>query len=655
MAASVKTGLGLDLLDLPIQVQHLCKQYGSATGVVQGTESLLRALNGISFEVARGEIFGLIGPDGAGKTTTFQILAGVMEASGGQVSILGASPRQVRTALGYVPQKFSLYPDLSVAENLRYSAGLRQVPETDYQARAQALLERVDLARFSDRLAGQLSGGMKQKLALCCALVTQPQVLLLDEPTTGVDPVSRREFWDLLAAVAAEGVTIVVATPYLDEAERCHRIGLIYRGEIQELGTLGELRASLGLQRLEVRLTPLEQGERRLRETPSETIVDIQPFGDRLDVLVTDPVRGEAQIRSGCEAEGLRLEAVRRDDPTLENVFVHRLRQQGMEPPDLPFPADRSPPAKGAFAIETHHLQKNFGSFTAVQGVNLTIRYGDIYGLLGGNGAGKTTTIKMLCGLLPATSGRIQLGGETQNLNRSAVRSRIGYMSQKFTLYNDLTIAENLEFYCGVYGVPAQVRRQKIEWVLATCGLKGKENLMTGSLPGGWKQRVSFGASVMHEPDILFLDEPTSGVDPLARRQFWRLIRRFAQRGVAILVTTHYLEEAENCNQMAFMVGGAIVAQGSPSDIKQQQPGQLLELKLADPQQGSDLLKAKLPPWRVSIFGDRLHLVLDHPDTDLPRIQAWLDHAQIQLYAVRPIPFSLEDAFIGITQRSPEV
>jgi ABC-2 type transport system ATP-binding protein len=629
-----------------IQVQHLRKQYG----LPQGT---LTALKGISFEVAKGEIFGLIGPDGAGKTTTFQILAGVMEASGGEVAILGAAPRQVRMALGYVPQKFSLYPDLSVAENLAYSAGLRKVSAAEYQSRASVLLERVDLAHFSQRLAGQLSGGMKQKLALCCALVTQPQVLLLDEPTTGVDPVSRREFWDLLAAVAADGVTIVAATPYLDEAERCHRIALIYEGEIQELGTLGELRSSLGLQRLEVRLTPLEQGERLLRETPSETIVDIQPFGDRLDVLVTDPVRGESQIRAGCGEQGLTVEGVRQDDPTLENVFVHRLRQQGLDPPYLAFPCYRTQKEKGKLAIETHHLQKNFGSFAAVQGVNLTIRYGDIYGLLGGNGAGKTTTIKMLCGLLPASRGTIQLAGETQNLNRSAVRSRIGYMSQKFTLYNDLTIGENLEFYCGVYGVPAQVRRQKIEWVLATCGLKGKENLITGSLPGGWKQRVSFGASVMHEPDILFLDEPTSGVDPLARRQFWRLIRDFAQRGVAILVTTHYLEEAENCNQMAFMVGGTIVAQGSPSDIKQQQLGQLFELKLDDLQRGSDLLKAELPPWRVSIFGDRLHLVLEDPEVELPSIQTWLHSAQIELYAVRPIPFSLEDAFIGITQRSP--
>jgi ABC-2 type transport system ATP-binding protein len=287
--------------------------------------------------------------------------------------------------------------------------------------------------------------------------------------------------------------------------------------------------------------------------------------------------------------------------------------------------------------------------------VSITVRYGEIYGLLGANGAGKTTTIKMLCGLLPASGGEMELAGETRNLNRSEVRSRIGYMSQKFTLYDDLTILQNLEFYCGVYGVPKRLRREKIDWVLATSGLVGRENLMTGSLPGGWKQRVSFGASVMHEPDILFLDEPTSGVDPLARRQFWRLIRDFARRGTAILVTTHYLEEAENCHHMGFMVAGAIVAQGSPREIKTSQPGQLIELSCSPIQDASNLLKDQMAPWRVSIFGDRLHLVLDDPDRELGPIQHRLEDAGITVRSAQPIPFTLEDAFIGIVQRAEDL
>jgi ABC-2 type transport system ATP-binding protein len=258
----------------------------------------------------------------------------------------------------------------------------------------------------------------------------------------------------------------------------------------------------------------------------------------------------------------------------------------------------------------------------------------------------------MLCGLLPASGGAIQLAGETQNLNRSAVRSRLGYMSQKFTLYDDLTIRQNLEFYCGVYGVPKKLRRAKIDWVLTTCGLVGRDNLRTGSLPGGWKQRVAFGASVMHEPDILFLDEPTSGVDPLARRQFWRLIRDFARRGTAILVTTHYLEEAENCNHMAFMVAGAIVAQGSPSEIKTSQPGQLFELVSPQIQTAADCLKARFEPWRVAIFGDRVHLVLDEPERDLTTVHDALAAAHIEIRSLQPTPFTLEDAFIGIVQRA---
>ncbi len=626
--------------EIAIALQNLRKQYGK-----------VEALKGIEFSVKRGEIFGLIGPDGAGKTTTFSILAGVMEATSGEVVVLGKPPRAARLDLGYVTQKFSLYADLSIGENMRYSAGLRQVPEDVFEVRSQQLLKRVDLHRFTDRLAGQLSGGMKQKLALCCALVAQPKVLLLDEPTTGVDPVSRREFWDLLATVAAEGVTVVAATPYLDEAERCGRIALIYEGEIQQIGTLDELRNSLGLSRIEVRAEELLKAAAVLSES-GEQIKDIQTFGDRLDVMVIDAEQGQQQIRHVLEQNDIVLKDMRSDEATLENVFVNRLREKESDPAYLEFPAYRAGKKKGELAINARNLQKTFGDFRAVKGIDVTVRYGEIYGLLGANGAGKTTVIKMLCGLLPARGGEIQLAGETSNLNRSEVRSRIGYMSQKFTLYDDLTIIQNLDFYCGVYGVPRKLRKEKINWVLETCGLTGKENTLTGSLPGGWKQRVAFGSSVMHEPDILFLDEPTSGVDPLARRQFWKLIRDFAQKGTAILVTTHYLEEAENCNDMAFMVAGEIVAQGSPSEIKTSQPGQLIELVSAQTQAASDVLKQTLEDWRVSIFGDRLHLVLDHPERELEQVKQWLQAEAIEIDSTRPIPFSLEDSFIGIVQRA---
>jgi ABC-2 type transport system ATP-binding protein len=630
----------------PIEVKELHKQYGK-----------LAAVKGIDFTVRQGEIFGLIGPDGAGKTTTFQILAGVREASAGKIAVLGKPPREARLNIGYLTQKFSLYPDLSIEENLSYSAGLRRVPEGKFKQRKAKLLHLFSLEQFSTRLASQLSGGMKQKLALCCALIAEPQVLLLDEPTTGVDPVSRREFWDLLASVAAEGVSIVVATPYLDEAERCNRIALIYEGKIQQIGTLNQLRASLGLHRIEVRAKNLPAVEEALSvNSPENSISDLQSFGDRLDVLVPDLKRGTEEIRQVLEQQQLELDSLQPDEPTLENVFVTRLRQQGSEPAFMEFPRYRqSPFVKGGkgvseIAIGANNLQKTFGEFQAVKGVDIEIKYGEIYGLLGANGAGKTTTIKMLCGLLPASAGEMILAGQTKDLHSSSVRSHLGYMSQKFTLYDDLTIKQTLEFYCGVYGVPRKLRQEKIDWVLATCGLEEKENTVTGSLPGGWKQRVAFGASVMHEPEILFLDEPTSGVDPLARRQFWRLIRDLAQQGTAILVTTHYLEEAENCNRMGFMVAGEIVAQGSPSEIKAQQGGKLIETIVSDTQTASNLLKTQLEPWRVAIFGDRLHLVLDNPETELSQIEQTLADKQIDIYSQRAIPFTLEDAFINIVQ-----
>ncbi len=624
-----------------IQVTNLTKTYGAVT-----------ALQGIDFEVYPGEIFGLIGPDGAGKTTTFHILGGILEATQGKLDILGKPPRNARLNIGYLTQQFSLYLDLSIDENLKYSAGLHQVPEPEFQQRKTKYLQLMGLNQIGDRLAGQLSGGMKQKLALCCALVCQPQILLLDEPTTGVDPVSRREFWDVLAALADEGMTIVVATPYLDEAERCNRIALIYQGQISEIGTLAQLRKNLGLERLELRTADIAAAESRLMgQAKTSGILDVQTFGDRIDILVQNADQAALNVRQILQ--GLPIVSLEASDVTLENVFVTRLRQQGSDPAFIEFPRSKAEaPRASDVAIGAQNLRKVFGNFQAVKNVDIEINYGEIYGLLGANGAGKTTTIKILCGLLEASSGSLLLAGQTQNLRDASLRQRIGYMSQKFTLYDDLSVVENLEFYCGVYGVPKKRRRTKIDWVLETCGLTGQENMLTGKLPGGWKQRVAFGASVMHEPEILFLDEPTSGVDPLARRQFWRLINDFARLGTAILITTHYLEEAEQCNRMGFMVAGEMVLQGSPSQIKASQPGQLIELRVDRTQQAANLLKQQLDSWRVSIFGDRLHVVFDHPERDLPQVQTFLAHQGIQTHSTRPIPFSLEDAFISVVQRT---
>jgi ABC-2 type transport system ATP-binding protein len=647
-----------------VRVENLWKKYGA-----------LEAVRGVSLNVKQGEIFGLIGPDGAGKTSTFQILGGVMPATSGVTGIYGKPSRDARSQVGYLTQSFSLYPDLSVAENIRYVGDLRRVPPEEIRRRGHQYLSMFDMDRFANRMAGKLSGGMKQKLSLVAALVAQPRVLLLDEPTTGVDPVSRREFWDTLAHLADEGLTIVVATPYLDEAERCHRVAFMHLGQIHQAGTPAELRSSLNMKRLEVRTDNLGEAEIKLGEaeiklgepetTPVEAeagslpedssknqISDVQRFGDRLDVMVRNVDQGRNAIQQ--RLRGMHLEEIRVADPTLENIFVATLRSLGHEMHAPAYPG-RHPHGdlRGQMAINAQHLTKRFGNFTAVKDINIHVNHGEIYGLLGANGAGKTTAIKMLCGLIEPTDGEMTLVGESGSLRSNAVRERIGYMSQKFSLYDDLTINENLDFFGGVYGVPEAELAEKKKWVMSFSGLEGKEQMITRSLPGGWKQRVAFGAAIMHEPSVLFLDEPTSGVDPLARRAFWRMINKLADMGTAILVTTHYLEEAEQCNRLGFMVAGELVAEGTPSGVKQQQGGHLLEFTVDHPQRAADFLKQHMDRWRVSLFGPRLHVITDD-DAEIARraVTGQLGHAGVKVLGVSEETYSLEDVFIAVVEKA---
>jgi ABC-2 type transport system ATP-binding protein len=628
-----------------IRVADLTKRYGD-----------LEAVRRVTFEIPKGQIFGLIGPDGAGKTSTFQILAGVMEATSGMAEIFGLPAREGREQTGYLTQTFSLYSDLTVRENLRYIGDIRRVPRGEIDRRGLRYLRMFDMDRFADRLAGRLSGGMKQKLALACALVPQPHVLLLDEPTTGVDPVSRREFWDALAHLAADGLTVMVATPYLDEAERCHRVALMYNGAVQQIGTPAEVRDSLGAARLEIRVTPLADAEQALSAMceADGRVLEVQRFGDRLDVLVREPDLAEEAVGRRLRDAGLAVDEIRQDDPLLENVFVARLHALGLETRHPAFPGEHDHRhLRGEIAIGATRLTKTFGSFRAVHDVSLQVKYGEVYGLLGANGAGKTTTIKMLCGLLDPTAGNVQLAGERRHLRSSDVRQRIGYMSQKFSLYDDLPVGENLAFFAGIYGVPAAERADKIRWALAFAGLEGREHQLVASLPGGWKQRVAFGAAIMHEPSVLFLDEPTSGVDPVARRAFWQLINRLADAGTAILVTTHYLEEAEQCNRLGMMVAGELVAEGPPTLIKSQEGGHLLELHVDNPQRAVDRLKQMMDRWRVSLFGDRLHVICDgDAESGCHAVEAALAAEGIRVLRAREARFSLEDVFISVVERA---
>jgi ABC-2 type transport system ATP-binding protein len=648
MTATVQTTTQQQRTNSPIiSIRDLQHCYGKQT----------EAVAGINLDIFPGEIFGLIGPDGAGKTTTFQILSGVMQQTSGIVEVFGSKPRDVRLQMGYLTQRFSFYLDMSIWENLRYAAGLREVSDAAFKRRSEHYLKLLDLAQFKERLAGRLSGGMKQKLALCCTLIHQPKILLLDEPTTGVDPVSRREFWDILAELAVtEGMTTVVATPYLDEAERCSRIALMYEGKIQQTDTPAQVKASLGVQRLEVYLpvTQLDKATDILNNNAdvADLVSDVQRFGDRLDVLTAQPKETSNRIGRILEQQQIKVENCAIDTPTLENTFVARLRELKGESSTSEYPRIFAQENSSGTAIGAENLNKIFGKFHAVKDINLDIKYGEVFGLLGANGAGKTTTIKMLCGLLPESSGQVSLAGETGQLRSAEVRQKIGYMSQKFTLYDDLTIGQNLEFYCGVYGVPRRHRQAKKNWVLQMSDLVGQEDRLTGDLPNGWKQRVAFGAAVMHEPKVVFLDEPTSGVDPLARRQFWRWINQFASEGMAILVTTHYLEEAEQCHRLGFMVAGELVAQGTPRQVKDEQPGQLVEWECEQVQKASDLLKERLERWRVSIFGSRLHTVLDEPSTQIPQMENWLVEAGIKVQNYREIEFSLEDVFINVVEQA---
>jgi ABC-2 type transport system ATP-binding protein len=626
--------------DVAIRVAGLSKRYGA-----------VEAVRGIDLEVRTGEIFGLIGPDGAGKTSTFQVLGGVMEATSGGAELLGRPARNARPFVGYLTQAFSLYPDLSVRENLRYVGELRLVERADIERRGRRYLEMFGMDRFEDRLAGRLSGGMKQKLALACALVAEPRVLLLDEPTTGVDPVSRREFWDALVGLSSQGITILVATPYLDEAERCHRVALMHEGQLHRTGTPAELREGLGLTRLEVRAPALRAAETAL--AGRDGIADVQRFGDRLDVMVREALLGERAVRAALSAVGLAVDSVRPGAATLENAFVSILRSLKGETRLPEFPGrGEAPGPPDAVAIGARGLGKSFGGFEAVKDVDLEVRYGEVYGLLGANGAGKTTTIKMLCGLLEPSAGLVELAGERGQLRSQGVRQQVGYMSQRFSLYDDLTIEENLDFFAGVYQVEAARRAERKRWVLDFAGLADRGRQLTGSLPGGWKQRVAFGAAIMHEPRVLFLDEPTSGVDPIARRAFWAMINRLADEGTAILVTTHYLEEAEQCNRLGFMVSGELVAEGTPSGVKAAQGGRVLEVRVDQPQRAMVALKRELENWRVSLFGDRLHVIVDGEAADAARgLATRLERDSIRVLAVTEQDYSLEDVFIVIVER----
>lgn len=462
---------------MALRVSQVSKHYGK-----------VEALKNVSFSVEQGELFGLIGADGAGKSTLFRILTTLLLPDSGTATVgtldVATDYKAIRARVGYMPGRFSLYQDLTVAENLDFFATVFHTTVKANYDLIKDIYQQIE--PFSNRRAGALSGGMKQKLALCCALIHKPEVLFLDEPTTGVDPVSRKEFWQMLTRLKRQGITIIVSTPIMDEARQCDRIAFINQGEIQGIDT----------------------PEKILRK------------------------------------------------------FAHILCPPSLQRSKAELPSDNM--------IEINELTKCFGAFTAVDHISFRVRRGEIFGFLGANGAGKTTAMRMLCGLSKPTSGSGMVAGVDIFRHSEQVKKHIGYMSQKFSLYEDLNVWENIRLFAGIYGMKDKEIAQKTDDLLQRLGLSQERNSLVRSLPLGWKQKLAFSVSIFHEPKIVFLDEPTGGVDPATRRQFWELIYQAADRGITIFVTTHYMDEAEYCNRVSIMVDGRIEALDTPHNLKEQ-------------------------------------------------------------------------------------
>lgn len=539
----------------------------------------LHAVDGVSLQVRPGELTALVGPDGAGKTTLMRMMAGLLKPDAGTLRVLGIDvahdPQTVQDRISYMPQRFGLYEDLSVQENLDLYADLHGVPQEVRRERFARMLEMTDMARFTARPAGKLSGGMKQKLGLACTLVRSPDLLLLDEPSVGVDPLSRRDLWQIVQQlVDDEKLSVIVSTAYMDEAERCAQVFVMHQGRLLAEGAPGVLRErARGL--TYVATPPTGTPARDLQAR----LIDAQPL-----IIDAVPKGGAVWFIRQPKADAHALDALldgidfQPRPEELEDAFMMMLRQQQAQEAgtvaETPVPSPPSPlkgkedGKKDGPVIVVRDLVRQFGDFTAVARTSFDVARGEIFGLLGPNGAGKTTTFRMLCGLLPASSGHLEVAGMNLRHARAQARARIGYVSQKFALYGNLSVRENLEFFGGAYGLRGQALRTRVEATLAQFALE--PTAISGLLPGGYRQRLAMATGLLHQPDILFLDEPTSGIDPLARRAFWRTITALAQAGVTVIITTHFMEEAEYCDRIAIQDAGKMLALGTPQAVREQ-------------------------------------------------------------------------------------
>jgi ABC-2 type transport system ATP-binding protein len=540
-----------------VAIEGLSKRFGQAAPA---------AIDGLTTVIKAGQVTGLVGPDGAGKTTLMRLMAALLSPTQGRITVCGFDTAReavsIRDTIGYMPQRFGLYEDLSVLENLSLYADLRGVTGAERDLTFERLLAFTDLARFTDRRAGKLSGGMKQKLGLACAMLKSPRLLLLDEPSVGVDPVSRRELWRMVYELISQGVGVVWSTAYLDEAENCASVVVLNAGRVLFDGDPKAMTATMAGRVFQMR----GAGARRralLTETlRSPNVLDGVMQGEAIRLVVAEG-KGTPQPAGQDHASGIKVAAVQ---PRFEDAFVAMLggqpkRTLGIAVRERADGSDHPP-------VQAKGLTRRFGTFTAADNITFEIKRGEIFGLLGPNGAGKSTTFKMMCGLLRPSSGAALVDGLDLYSAPSAARGRLGYMAQKFSLYGDLSVGQNLEFFAGAYGLSGARKKDAVARVTEAFDLKPHFTENAGGLPLGFKQRLALAAAIMHEPPVLFLDEPTSGVDPLTRREFWGFINAMVGRGVTVMVTTHFMDEAEYCDRVALINRGACIAIDTPEALQ---------------------------------------------------------------------------------------
>lgn len=528
------------------------------------------ALDQLEVELPSGQIIGVVGPDGAGKSTLLRLLAGLLRPSSGKITVAGFDTvnqqRAIHNLIGYMPQKFGLYEDLNVLQNLRLYADLRGLPKENQEAQFERLLHFTGLAPFTSRLARQLSGGMKQKLGLACALIAKPTLLLLDEPSVGVDPISRRELWKMVQDLLGEGVSVIWSTSYLDEAQKADTVVLLNNGKVLFHGAPSEMTSRV--RGRVFRISGIQESRRDLlrRILEREEIVDgVVQARDLRIVLKSNPPPSWDQSLIASE-RGIKITQV---EPRFEDAFVDALGGGPKNASVLATQMSPMPSDRNEAVVKALGLTKQFGKFVAVSGITFDAYRGEILGLLGPNGAGKSTTFRMLCGLLKPTCGEAFVEGVDLRIAGSLARSHIGYMAQKFSLYGGLSVRQNLQFFAGVYDLSRRQRRTAIDQMVNIFELQPYLNASADTLPLGFKQRLALACALMHRPHVLFLDEPTSGVDPITRREFWNHINSFVEKGMVVVVTTHFMDEADYCDRIGLIYRGKLILMDSPEALKE--------------------------------------------------------------------------------------